>query len=230
MATLGASTRRGMKYQLNLIRRKFGEVRFEQVADEARVPELIQTMIHYKQAKYGHFFDGDYLAWPAQAIAALRASYLRLLVLWLDGCPACIWFSFVYNRRVFFQACSYKPEYANLRLGKVMMAYALESAVADGAFEYDMKRGDADYKYHWASGERRIEQVHAVRHSLWGAWVNFWEFSPAVSGVRTRSYRTYLGVRRLCRELCRLRHPAVTLPSPSAWRAVEIPGCRTATD
>lgn len=195
VATLGSSTRRGMKYQLNLIRRKFSEVRFERVADEERVPGLIEAMIEYKQAKYGHFLDRDYLAWTQQAIAALRAGYLRLLVLWLDGCPACIWFSFLYGRRVFFQACSYKPEYACYRLGKVMMAYAVESAIREGAVEYDMKRGGAEYKYHWASGERRIVEVNAVPRTLRGAWINFWEYSDVMARVRRHVWQTRVRIR-----------------------------------
>jgi glycosyltransferase involved in cell wall biosynthesis/CelD/BcsL family acetyltransferase involved in cellulose biosynthesis len=199
VAGLGASTRRGMKYQLNLIRRRFSEVRFETVSDERRVPELIETLVRYKQAKYGHMFDYEYASWTDQALAALRAGRLRLSVLWLDGEPGCIWFAFLNARRVFFQACSYKPEFADLRLGKVMMAYAVESAIADGALEYDMKRGDADYKYHWANGERRTVQVNAVRRTLRGAWVSFWEYGDFTAAVRGRTDHAYRALRRTVR-------------------------------
>ncbi len=201
VATLGASTRRGMKYQLNLITRRFKDVQFEVVQQEERIPELLATMIRYKQDKYGHRFDDEYRSWVDQALAALRAGQLRLLVLWLDGCPACIWFTFLFNRRVFFQACSYEPSHASYRLGKVVMPHAIRLAIEDGATEYDMKRGDADYKYHWANSERRTVQAHFVRRTLRGAWISFWEYSPAMAQVRRQTEEVYYMGRRGVRKL-----------------------------
>jgi glycosyltransferase involved in cell wall biosynthesis/GNAT superfamily N-acetyltransferase len=193
---LGASTRRGVKYQLNLIHRKFKEVHFERCVEEQAIPGLVQQLIAYKQARYGHRFDDDYLAWTDQAIAAFRAGYLRLLVLRLDGHPACIWFTFLFSKRVFFQACAYDPEYASYRLGKVLMAYAIQSAIEEGAVEYDMKRGTTPYKYHWANAERQTVEVNAMRSTPRGLWVYFWLYSAPGTGVRRLSRGLYQTARR----------------------------------
>jgi CelD/BcsL family acetyltransferase involved in cellulose biosynthesis len=131
-----------------------------------------------------------------QATNALQIGQLRLLVLWLDDCPACVWFTFLYNRRVFFQACSYKPEYANLRLGKVMMAYAVRQAIEDGAIEYDMKRGDADYKYHWANGERHTVQINATPRTLRGALLHYCVYGSAAVRGWKQGRRVYEQIRR----------------------------------
>ncbi len=203
---LGASTRRGIKYQLNLVRRKFTGVSFEECKDEGQIPGIIAKLIEYKQARYGHRFDHDYLAWGEQAIAAHRAGHLRLLVLRLDGHPACIWFTFLFARRVFFQACAYDPDYASLRLGKVMMAHAIQSAIDEGAVEYDMKRGTTPYKYHWADAERKTVEFNLLRRTPRATWVYFWLYS--VPGV---------GIRRAWRESCRaLRRFGKTVLTPIA--------------
>ena len=193
---LGSSTRRGIRYQLNLLRRKFKDVRFELCTDEDEIRELLRMLIRYKQARYGHWFDRDYLVWPDQAIAAQRAGFLRFWVLKLDGDAACLWLTFLFAKRVFFQACSYDPAYAHLRLGKVMMAHAIRSAIEERATEYDMKRGEASYKYHWANAERRTIHVNAVRHSLYGAWISFWEYSTAMARVRKAVWPTYQALAR----------------------------------
>ncbi len=199
VAGLGSSTRRGMKYQLNLLRRKFKEVRFDLCADEREIREMLRVLLEYQWTRYGRKFAYNKLAWPEQAIAAQRAGYLRFWVLRLDGHPACLWFTFLYARRVFFQACSYDPAYAKLRLGKVMMPHAIRSAIEEGAVEYDMKRGDAPYKDHWSNAERRTVQVNAVRRSLRGVGISFWEYGPVMAGVRNKSYTIYRKARRRVR-------------------------------
>ncbi|MFH1111386.1 MAG: GNAT family N-acetyltransferase [Planctomycetota bacterium] len=196
VAGLGGSTRRGMKYQLNLLQRKFSDVSFQLCTEEGEIKEMLERLIVYKQARYGHWFDRDYLAWPEQAIVAQRAGCLRFWVVRLDGHPACLWLTFLFEGRVFFQACSYDPEHADLRLGKVMMPHAIRHAIEEGATEYDMKRGDASYKFHWADRSRRILQVNAVRRSLRGTWISFWEYSALIAGVRKGAWTLYRTLRR----------------------------------
>ena len=70
----------------------FTDVRFELCTNEHTIKEMLRLLISHKQARYGHWADHDYLAWPEQAIAAQRAGYLRFWVLRLDGRPACFWF------------------------------------------------------------------------------------------------------------------------------------------
>jgi CelD/BcsL family acetyltransferase involved in cellulose biosynthesis len=224
-ASLGGSTRRGVQYKCNVIKRTFKEVRFEEITDECRVPGLIGKMLEYKQAKYGHQFDCDYAAWPDQAIAALRRGCLRFWVLWFDDEAACFWFSFMFNGRAFFQACSYKPEYARLSPGNVLIAHAIRAAIEEGAVEYDLKRGATEYKDHWASGRRQTLQVHAVRRGPRGVWIGLWEYSPLMANVRRRARRANTRARQAAKWVLRplARHCPALLPARLRARVLSTP-------
>jgi len=223
---LGKSTRNNMRHKLNVLRRRFSDVRFECVGDERDVPERIRTMIQYKQAKYGHRFDYDYVAWIDQAIAALRRGQLRLWVLWLDGQPACISLCFAFAGRMFTQAEAYHPEYGRLGVGFLLSAHMYQAAIEEGARVWDLKRGDAPHKRIWATSARRTVQIHAVRRSGRGAWVNFWEYGVLMARVREAVSDGYYALRRAGRiALTPLaRHCPAVLPERIRQRLRESPG------
>jgi hypothetical protein len=99
----------------------------------------------------------------------------------------------------------------------------LESAIAEGALDYDMKRGTADYKYHWANGERRTLEVKAVRRSIRGAWLLFWEYGSCIAALRTKTRVAYCRVRRAVRDgiLAISRRLPMLVPDRLLARAVQ---------
>ncbi|HUW84345.1 MAG TPA: GNAT family N-acetyltransferase [Phycisphaerae bacterium] len=227
---LGKSTRNNMRHKLNVLRRQFRDVRFECVGDERRIPQLIRTMLQYKQAKYGHRFDYEYVAWIDQALAALHKGQLRLWVLWVDDQPACISLCFAFAGRMFTQAEAYHPDYGRLGVGFLLSAHMYHAAIDEGARVWDLKRGDAPHKRVWTSSARHTVQVHAVRHSAWGAWVDFWEYGDLMARVRHVECDAYYALRRAGRNVLEpiaRRCPAV-VPKPIRRRLLRPPGGQSA--
>jgi len=222
---LGKSTRNNMRHKLNVLRKRFSDVRFEYVADERQVAERIRTMIEYKQAKYGHQFDYDYVAWTEQAITALRKGQLRLWVLWVDSQPACISLCFAFAGRMFTQAEAYHPDCGRFGVGFLLSAHMYQAAIDEGARVWDLKRGDAPHKRIWASSARRTVQIHAVRRSARGAWVNFWEYGERVARIRRTVDDGYRALRRAGRVVLSplARHCPAVLPERVRQRLLKPP-------
>ncbi len=223
---LGKSTRNNMRHKLNVLRRRFSDVRFECVDNERDVPERIRTMIEYKQTKYGHQFDYDYVAWTDQALAALRKGQLRLWVLWVDGQPACISLCFAFAGRMFTQAEAYHPDYGRLGVGFLLSAHMYHAAIDEGARVWDLKRGDAPHKRIWSSSARRTVQVHAVPQSVPGAWVNFWQYGELMARIRRTMDDGYRALRRAGRVALTplARHCPRILPERFRQRLLDPPG------
>jgi CelD/BcsL family acetyltransferase involved in cellulose biosynthesis len=200
VAGLGAKTRRNIASRTRMLFQRYPDARFEMVTDESRVPDLLATMIGYKQQRYGHELDDEYRSWCDQALAALRNDRLRLLVLWLGNSPAFVAFSLALNGRIFGQGMAYRPDLAGLRVGTIGVAQSLRAAIEEGAVEFDMKRGEAEHKRHFATGQRQTVEVNAVRRSAWGAWVLFWEYNGLTRWFRRQTKVSYRKASRAARQ------------------------------
>src|SRR5262249_61566169 len=87
---------------------------------------------------------------------ALERGWLRLFVLRLDGRAAAALYGFVYERTFYFYQSGFDPAFAGRSVGMVIQGAAIESALSEGAVEYDMLHGGEAYKFHWADQVRPL--------------------------------------------------------------------------
>jgi CelD/BcsL family acetyltransferase involved in cellulose biosynthesis len=85
----------------------------------------------------------------------LARGWLRLHRLKLDGEARAAFYCFQLGRRVYYYLSGFDVAFAKYSLGNVLMAQAIETAITDGAREFDLLRGDEAYKFAWKAEERR---------------------------------------------------------------------------
>jgi len=84
----------------------------------------------------------------------LARGWLRLHRLRLDDQTAAAFYCFQLGRRVYYYLSGFDVAYSKFSIGNVLMAQAIERAIADGAREFDLLRGDETYKFAWKAEER----------------------------------------------------------------------------
>jgi len=100
---------------------------------------------------------------------ALARGWLRLFVLRLDGKPAASLYGFRYGGVFYFYQSGFDPAYAKHSVGLATMALSIKAAIEEGAEEYDLLRGDEDYKFHWTCTVRELGQVVISPPGMGGA-------------------------------------------------------------
>jgi CelD/BcsL family acetyltransferase involved in cellulose biosynthesis len=98
----------------------------------------------------------------------LERGWLRLHRLRLDGETRAAFYCFQYGARVYYYLSGFDLEYGKFSIGNVAMSHAVESAIKDGAREFDLLRGDETYKFQWKAVERstlRLVIGHATLRS-----------------------------------------------------------------
>ncbi len=84
----------------------------------------------------------------------LERGWLRLHRLRLDGKTRASFYCFKYGDRVYYYLSGFDLTMARHSLGTLLMAHAIGEAIAEGAREFDLLRGDETYKYDWRATER----------------------------------------------------------------------------
>jgi CelD/BcsL family acetyltransferase involved in cellulose biosynthesis len=88
------------------------------------------------------------------------AGWLRLCFLTLNGEKAATLLGFEYNRRYLLYNSGYDPEaYPHLSPGWVLLAYAIQYAIAVGDHLFDFMQGDEEYKYRFGSQDYAVMRV-----------------------------------------------------------------------
>ncbi|MEX1018316.1 MAG: GNAT family N-acetyltransferase [Litorilinea sp.] len=90
------------------------------------------------------------------------AGYLRLCFLTLNGEKAAALLIFDYDRRFLLYNSGYDPDaHAHLSPGWVLLAYAIQYAIALGTRVFDFMQGDEEYKYRFGSQDYDVMRVMA---------------------------------------------------------------------
>ena len=90
----------------------------------------------------------------------LEADRLRLFFLAIDGEKAATLYAFEYGRRFWLYNSGYDPDaHAQLSPGWVLLAYAIQYAIAAGCREFDFMQGDEDYKYRFGAQDYKVMRV-----------------------------------------------------------------------
>lgn len=78
----------------------------------------------------------------------------RLFALQLDGAIVGIYYGFGHRDRAYAYLGGFDPGFAYYSPGSVLLAHAIDSAIAEGAREFHLLRGGEGYKYAWGAQDR----------------------------------------------------------------------------
>jgi CelD/BcsL family acetyltransferase involved in cellulose biosynthesis len=95
-----------------------------------------------------------------------EAGWLRLCFLTINGEKTASLLGFEYNRRYLLYNSGYDPEaYPHLSPGWVLLAYAIQYAIAVGDHVFDFMQGNEDYKYRFGSQDYAVMRVIVSRQA-----------------------------------------------------------------
>lgn len=95
-----------------------------------------------------------------------EAGWLRLCFLTLNGEKTAALLGFEYNRRYLLYNSGYDPDaYPHLSPGWVLLAYAIQYAIAVGDQVFDFMQGNEEYKYRFGSHDYAVMRVVVMRHT-----------------------------------------------------------------
>jgi CelD/BcsL family acetyltransferase involved in cellulose biosynthesis len=94
------------------------------------------------------------------------AGWLRLCFLTINGEKAAALLGFEYNKRYLLYNSGYDPEsYPHLSPGWVLVAYAIQYAIAVGDQVFDFMQGNEEYKYRFGSRDYAVMRVLVSRQA-----------------------------------------------------------------
>lgn len=142
--------------------------------DAARLDAAFErlTTLHRKrweaaEQESASFRSTAYLAFHLSAMkSALPRDMLRLYALEIRGELAAMLYAYRFRRAIFVMQAGFDPACAKERVGQVLLAHALEHAIAEGNEVFDFLRGEHTYKDRLATGYRRTLSVTALRRSV----------------------------------------------------------------
>ena len=84
----------------------------------------------------------------------LEEDWLRLWRLKCDGRPACVLLSYFWGGKYWFFIGGFEPELMRWSVGTCLFSRVFQSAIAEGATEFDFLRGAEEYKYRFGAVDR----------------------------------------------------------------------------
>ena len=129
---------------------------------------------------------------------------LDLQLLRLDGKAVAYEYCFDFGGRIFSYNGSFLPEFGKLSPGTALTAAVLEAACDRGKVEYDMLRGEEEYKARWSEACRSETHLVLPRRSLLARHHTFWTISMKSKIKRSPWMRETAD--RIFGFLSRLRH------------------------
>jgi CelD/BcsL family acetyltransferase involved in cellulose biosynthesis len=92
-----------------------------------------------------------------------------VIVIYLDDVPASALYGFMYGRTFYFYQSGFDPAFGKHSVGVGTMAIAINTAIEEGASEFDFLHGDEEYKFHWARETRDLNRIelHPPQASAW---------------------------------------------------------------
>lgn len=174
LGTLGSSHRQNVRRRLRALHRDF-DVRLQRVASEDELPVAFDALLTLHQDRWSSRGGSNALTKGAVvafhrdfARTALERGWLRLFVLWLDGKPAAALYGFMYRGRFLYYQSGFHRDHEKHAVGLVTMGLAIQSAIEDGATEYDLLHGGEPYKRLWSRQVRQLTRVDLFPPSLPG--------------------------------------------------------------
>lgn len=174
LASLGAEHRYNFNRKWRRINRDYN-VRFEQAATEEQCREAIDLLIGQHNTRWSArggsdaFHTDEIVAFHREwTQLALKCGWLRLYVLRLNDRPAACLYGMFYRGTFYFYQSSFDAAYQQYSVGLIAMGLAIQTAIAEGAKEYDLLHGTEAYKSHWSRQSRDLARLEAFPPSCVG--------------------------------------------------------------
>jgi CelD/BcsL family acetyltransferase involved in cellulose biosynthesis len=176
LATLGSSHRYNFRRRLKNLEKSFA-VRFDQAGSEGERRESLDVLIRLHGRRWegkgqqGAFYSPDLVGFHDElSRLALNRGWLRLFLLRLDEKPVAAIYGFRYGPVFYFYQSGFDPEYEKQSVGLVAMGLAIQSAIEEGAEEYDLLHGDEPYKFLWTRRARPLRRIELYPACAYGAF------------------------------------------------------------
>jgi len=142
-----------------------------EAVDADNFQDLFESLLRLHQARWGARGQNGVLAderlkefHREVARRFLARGALRLYGLRVGAETVASLYAFSHRRRSFYYLGGFKPEFAPLSPGTLMIGYAIEQAIQEGAAEFDFLRGREAYKYLWGA-RGRLNYRRQFRHA-----------------------------------------------------------------
>jgi CelD/BcsL family acetyltransferase involved in cellulose biosynthesis len=136
---------------------RLGAIEMER-ATQATAGAIFGELLRLHRKRWGLRGQPGVLADPAverfhsAAIAEFAAlGVLRLYALRIAGRVAAVFYGFMCDRRAYYYLGGFDPEFDSISPGTLLIGYAIEQAISEGASEFDFLRGQERYKYLWGA-------------------------------------------------------------------------------
>lgn len=129
-------------------------------ADLSSASWFLADLIRLHQARWqtlgepGVFADPRVGRFHAAVIPPLlEAGVARLYALTIGGEVAALYYGFVHGQRAYAYLAGFDAKFAFESPGTILIGYAIEQAVREGASEFHFLRGNEGYKYGWGASD-----------------------------------------------------------------------------
>jgi len=215
LSTLGSAHRYNFRRKVRQLTNRF-DVAFEMARTDRERREALTTLLSLHSSRWQNrggsdaFLNSAVISFHEELSSlALSQGGLRLFTLRLDRQPVASLYGFYYNRVFYFYQSGFDQHYACHSVGLVAMGLAIQSALQEGAHEYDMLHGAEEYKFRWAR----------EKHALCSLEL----YPPGGLGMMWSGARgTCLGMKRLVRNMLPARMAAM-LETARAGRTIGSP-------
>ena len=162
LTSLSANQRRALKVSSDLMAQAGAlDLRICDTAESLHVYMQTHIDLHRKswidRGQSGSFGTDRFRQFHRQLAGDLLAKgKLFLCNLELNGTPVGSFYGFEHNKVMYYYLLGVERSAApRASIGRVLLGRCIKAAIERGCREFDMLRGDEEYKYHWTSRERR---------------------------------------------------------------------------
>jgi len=162
LESLSANQRRALKVSTNLLSER-GTLELRFCENEASLEEEIPRLIELNRRSWnqrgqpGSFKSEEFREFHWRlARESLAQGRLFLCSLWLEEQHIGSLYGFQHDDKIYYYVIAVERDSDNrISVGRVLLAQCIEEAIRRGCCEFDLLRGDEDYKYHWTKLYRK---------------------------------------------------------------------------
>lgn len=166
---LSAHSRKKLRYFRRLAERE-GTVRYESATRES-LDELLAALYELHGARWqrrglpGVLADEHTRSFHRDVARRMfDVNALRMYAMRINDRIVAVFYGFAHQGTVCYYLSGYDPDLENLSPGNVIVAHAINEAVAAGAHTFDFLRGAEEYKYAWGAKDRMNRRRQLFRN------------------------------------------------------------------
>jgi CelD/BcsL family acetyltransferase involved in cellulose biosynthesis len=161
------------RYSVRNLRRKFLALpgaRLFEWTDADRLDRAVDRLIELHtrrwegRAEHCSFSTAQYNDFHRDLMHSfLELGWLRLYCMELAGELIGMFYGYAFRGTLYHFQGGFDPAHEKLRIGQCLMAFAIESAIAERCTSLDMLRGEYEYKKRWAPSVRQTYSYQLAR-------------------------------------------------------------------